>query len=301
MPAPDLSICIVSWNTRTDLEQALKSILRVHHSPDVQVVVLDNSSRDGSADMVRQLFPEVTLIESRQNLGFARGYNRAAAEAAARHLLLVNPDTVVHPGALQSLVAFLDSHPEAGAVGPRLLNPDGSLQFSCRRFPTPAAAIFRNTFLGRVLSRNRFTRDYLMADWDHRTVREVDWISGAAMCVPRTVWEEVGGFDQAFFMYAEDMDWCLRARQAGYRIYYLPEAAITHRIGGSSDQRPLAMVVQFHRSMARFYRKHYAPRWPWGLRWIPVAGICARAAFILSHTLYAEIGDQLRLLRRRRA
>ena len=294
MTAPDLSICIVNWNTRTDLEQALASILNSDPGISIQVIVLDNASQDGSAQMVRERFPGVTLIESAENLGFARGYNRAASESTGRHVLILNPDTVVHQGALGTLTAYMDSHPHIAAAGPRLLNSDGSLQYSCRRFPTPLAALFRNTVLGRLVGPDRFTRDYLMADWDHSSPREVDWISGAAMCIRRESWEKVGGFDEGFFMYAEDMDWCLRAHQACYQIHYVPEAAITHCIGRSSDQRPLAMVVQFHRSMARFYRKHYAPRWPWGLRWLPVFGVWLRAGIVLAQVLWNETRDSWR-------
>jgi hypothetical protein len=297
MTAPDLSICIVNWNTREDLEQALASILHPDPGTGIQVVVVDNASDDGSADMVCGRFPTVTLVESRENLGFARGYNRAASESRGRHLLILNPDTLVHRGALAKLTAYLDAHPEAGAIGPRLLNTDGSLQFSCRRFPTPLAALFRNTILGRLVGPDRFTRDYLMSDWDHSSPRAVDWISGAAMGIRREVWEKVGGFDEGFFMYAEDMDWCLRARQAGYEVHYVPDAVITHRIGRSSDQRPVAMLIQFHRSMARFYRKHYAQRWPRGLRWLPVAGIWLRAALILAQVLWAEGRDRIRAWR----
>jgi len=299
MPPPDLSVCIVNWNTRTDLEQALTSVLDTEPSLALEVVVLDNASRDGSAEMVRSRFPGVALLRSSENLGFARGYNRAAGEAAGRHLLMLNPDTVVYAGALDKMVAFLDSHPKAGAVGPRLLNRDGTLQFSCRRFPRPMAAIFRNTVLGRLAPGNRFTRGYLMADWDHNAVREVDWVSGAAICIRRDTWHEVGGFDEGFFMYAEDMDWCLRAYQAGWRIYYLPEAVIVHRIGGGSDQRPAAMVLAFHRSMARFYRKHYAARWPLVLRWLPGFGIWVRGALVMVQTLGNRVRDLLRRPRRR--
>ena len=294
MSSPDLSVCIVNWNTRSDLEQAIASIAEdasgSRSGPasglQVETVVVDNGSTDGSADMIRERFPSVGLIESGGNLGFARGYNLAATKASGRHLLMLNPDTVVQPGGLRELVSFLDSHPEAGAAGPRLVNPDGSLQYSCRRFPRPMAALFRNTPLGKLLPGNRFTRDYLMTDWDHHLVREVDWLSGAALCIRRRAWEQVGGFDEAFFMYAEDIDWCLRAHQAGWRMYYVPQAVVMHRIGRSSDQRPLAMVVQFHRSMIRFYRKHYARRWPFGLRWLPVAGIWARAAVVWLETLW---------------
>lgn len=293
MARPDLSVCIVNWNTRQDLEQAITSVLQSDPELELQVIVLDNASSDGTPEMVREQFRSVKLLESAENLGFAKGYNRAAEEAEGRHILMLNPDTVVQAGALRALVRFLDSRQEAGAAAPRLLNSDGTLQYSCRRLPGPMAAILRNTLLGRLVPGNRFTRDYLMADWDHRTVKQVDWVSGAALCIRRETWSEVGGFDEGYFMYAEDIDWCLRARQAGWHIYYVPESVVVHRIGRSSDQRPVPMVVEFHRSMARFYRRHYARQWPFGLRWLPLAGIWARGALVLLQTMVAQARDRL--------
>ena len=300
MATPDLSVCIVNWNTRSDLEQAITTSVEADPALSMECVVVDNASTDGSAQMVRERFPQVTLIENTENAGFARGYNRAVQEARGRHLFILNPDTTTRPGALRTLVDFMDSHPEAGASAPRILNPDGSLQFSCRRFPKPMAAVFRNTPLGALVPRNRFTRDYLMTDWDHEAVREVDWASGAALCVRRECWDEVGGFDENFFMYAEDMDWCLRAHRAGWQIHYVPQAAIVHRIGSSSDQRPFAVGLHFHRSMARFYLKHYAKGWPWALRWLPLAGIWARAGVVLIETAWRVGGDRCRRLLRGR-
>jgi hypothetical protein len=296
MAPPDLSVCIVNWNTRSDLEHALDSVLKADQGLDLQVIVVDNASRDGSADMVRERFAQVSLIRSPQNLGFARGYNLAARQARGRYLLILNPDTEARPDALRRLVEFMDAHPAAAAAGPRLLNSDGTLQLSCRRFPRALAGVFRNTFLGRLFPGNRYAAHYLMTDWNHAEPREVDWVSGAAMCVRREAWDQIGGFDERFFMYAEDMDWCLRAREAGWQIHYVPDAAIIHRVGRSSDQRPAAMVVQFHRSMARFYCKHYARRWPWGLRWLPLVGIWVRGALVLAHTAWQMGGDRVRRL-----
>jgi len=296
MAPPDLSVCIVNWNTRQDLEEALRSVSASDPELDLEVIVVDNASRDGSAAMVRQSFPRVTLIESPENLGFARAYNRAASAASGRYLLILNPDTVVQPGALGRLVAFMDSHPDAAAAGPCLLNSDGSLQFSCRRFPRAMVGVLRNTILGRLAPRNRFTRDYLMQDWDHRSTRHVDWVSGAAICIRREAWEQVGGFDEGYYMYSEDMDWCLRAEQAGWKVYYLPDAVIVHRIGRSSDQRPLAMVIQFHRSAVRFYRKHYAQHWPRGTRLLPIVGIWVRAALLVTQMSLRRLADGIRAI-----
>ncbi len=294
MAAPELSVCIVNWNTRTDLELAVSSVLQADLGLATEVIVLDNASSDGSADMIAARFPEVRLLRSPENLGFARGYNRAAGEAAGRYLLLLNPDTVTRPGALRTLYAFLEANPKAGAAGPRLLNRDESLQFSCRRFPRPVAALFRNTPLGKLFPRNRYTREYLMTDWGHDAPRDVDWISGAAMCIRRETWEQVGGFDEGFFMYAEDMDWCLRAHRAGWGISYVPQAVVMHCIGRSSDQVPVRMVIQFHRSMARFYLKHYAPGWPAPVRWLPVIGVWLRCGVVLAETFWSMALNRLR-------
>ena len=294
MSRPELSICLVNWNTRSDLEQALTSVLQADPDLPTEVIVLDNASLDGSADMVAARFPTVQLLRSADNVGFARGYNQAALRTTGRYLLLLNPDTVTHPGALRALVSFLEAHPRVGAAGPRLVNADGSLQFSCRRFPGPVAALFRNTPLGKLFPRNKYTREYLMTDCDHTRESEVDWISGAAMCVRRETWEQVGGFDEGFFMYAEDMDWCRRAHEAGWGVWYVPRAEVMHRIGRSSDQVPLKMVLQFHRSMARFYRKHYAPAWPAPVRWVPAFGVWVRCGTVLLETLWVLFLSRLR-------
>lgn len=279
---PLLSICIVNWNTREDLVKAIES-LNCGGADDREVVVVDNASSDGSAAFVRSRFPAVTLLENQENSGFSRAYNQAIEAARGEYLLLLNPDCIVHPHALERLTAFLESNPKAAAVGPRLLNADGSLQYSCRRFPTFATGLFRNTPLGRLFPRNRFSREYLMTEWDHSAAREVDWISGAAICIRREALDQVGLLDERFFMYCEDVDWCFRARKLGWGIHYLPTATVTHLIGRSSDQRPLEMVKEFHRSMAHFYRKHYAPDWPLGFRWVPLAAIRLRMWVALLH------------------
>lgn len=225
-----------------------------------EVIVVDNASSDGSAQMVTDEFPEFRLFAQTENLGFTGGHNLAIAEKKGEHALPLNSDTIVHPGAIRDLLAYLDSHPEVGILGPKLLNPDGSLQFSCRRFPNPTAALFRNTPLGRLFPNNRFTREYLMQDWNHDEPREVDWVSGAAMLVRGDVIRKIGAFDPGYFMYCEDVDWCWRTWEAGYKVVYLPSAVITHAIGRSTDKAANKMIVRFHKSMLRFYRLHQLPR-----------------------------------------
>ena len=277
----DLSIVIVSWNTRDDLARALTSMAGANCPVETETIVVDNASTDGSAAMVEQKFPWAQVISNGRNLGFAAANNQGLRASRGEFVLLLNPDTVVHPCALSSLVEFMRAHSDAAACGPKLLNADGSLQFSSRRFPTLATGFFRKVPLGRLLPDNRFNREYLMSDWDHTQPRQVDWVSGAALCLRRRVTEEIGLLDEGYFMYCEDVDWCYRARQAGYAIYYVPQATITHTRGRSSIQRPRRMALAFHQSMLRFYRKHYARGWPVWLRWFPAVGIAARLLVVL--------------------
>lgn len=206
--------------------------------------------------MVVTEFPEFTLLAQSRNLGFTGGHNLALKHATGRHKALLNSDTVVHRGAIGALLKFMEAHPQAGIVGPMLHNPDGTLQYSCRRFPNPVAAAFRNTFLGRLFPNNRYTRDYLMQDWGHSEPREVDWVSGAALFIRGDCLAQIGPLDDTLFMFCEDVDWCKRAWQADYKVMYLPQAVITHAIGKSTDKAPNRMIARFHRSMFRYYKKH---------------------------------------------
>ena len=285
--SPQLSVTICSWNTQDDLRACLRSLEGVDG---IETIVCDNNSEDGSPAMVAEEFPWVRLMAQSVNLGFTGGQNAMIAARCAPHVLLLNSDTVVHPGALDGLLAYLQAHPEVGILGPKLLNPDGSLQLSCRRFPNPLAALFRNTPLGRLFPNNRFTREYLMADFAHDAPREVDWVSGAALLARKELVDRIGGLDPEFFMFCEDVDWCWRAWKAGYKVVYLPSAVITHAIGRSTDKVPNRMIGRFHRSMWRFYRKNMLPEIAPPLRPFALAGAGAalglRAGlFVLSNKI----------------
>ena len=283
---PKLSVTICSWNTQEDLRACLLSLEGVSQGVvgGVETIVCDNNSEDGSPEMVAREFPWVRLLAQKTNLGFTGGQNLMIVARRAPHVLLLNSDTVVHPGALEGLLAYLEEHPEAGILGPKLLNPDGSLQLSCRRFPNPLAALFRNTPLGRLFPNNRFTRDYLMADFAHDRPSEVDWVSGAAMLARKELVDRIGGLDPEFFMFCEDTDWCWRAGKAGYKVVYLPSSTITHAIGRSTDKVPNRMIGRFHRSMWRFYRKNMLPEIAPPLR--PLALLGAGAALALRAGLF---------------
>lgn len=279
MPDFALSITICSWNTIDDLRACLQSLRDAKAEGDFEVVVVDNNSEDGSPDMVEKEFPEFRLLRQSKNLGFTGGHNLALAERKGFHAALLNSDTVVHPGAIAKLSQALETEPGWGIIGPKLLNPDGTLQYSCRTFPNPFAAAFRNTFLGKLFPGNKLTRDYLMQDWDHAENREVDWVSGAALFIRGEVLEKVGGLDPSFFMYCEDVDLCKRTWDAGWKVMYLHDAVITHAIGKSSDKAPNRMIHRFHLSMFRYTQKHMISQQPLVVR--PFTTLAAAAALAL--------------------
>ena len=290
MPDFKVSITICSWNTQEDLRKCLESLWEVRGEAFFETIVIDNNSADGSPDMVEANFPWVRLIRSSRNLGFTGGQNHCIAARQAPHALLLNSDTIVHKGAIARILEYADNHAEVGIVGPRLLNLDGSIQYSCRRFPNPLAALFRNTPLGKLFPNNRFTRDYLMSDFAHDKIAEVDWVSGAALFARKEFIDKVGLLDEGYFMFSEDVDWCFRCWEAGFKVMYLPDAVITHAIGKSTDKAPNRMIGGFHRSMFRFYKKNMAPRihplWrPFAVFFAGVALLLRAGMFIFKNKL----------------
>ncbi|HZP83318.1 MAG TPA: glycosyltransferase family 2 protein [Chthonomonadaceae bacterium] len=282
---PDLSVVILNWNTCKLLEKCLRSLELPQPGLKYEVVVVDNASEDNSREMVKRLFPRVRLLVNKCNVGFGEGNNAALPHTTGRYVLFLNSDTEVTEGALAAMVRFADSQPDIGILGPKLLNGDGSLQYSCRRYPNLGTGFFRNTPLGRLFPHNRFTTDYLYQDWDHNTPRDVDWVSGAALMIRRTLLDQIGGFDTTFFMYCEDVDLCWRANHAPleeegcptWRVTYFPDAIIYHLIGKSTDIVPTRMTYEFHRSQYIFYKKHYAASTPLLLRPLIPVGIGLRA------------------------
>lgn len=208
--------------------------------------------------MVRSEFGDlVKLIILPRNIGFAAAQNISIRESAGRYILLLNPDTKLStPDVLRKMVNYMDANADIGFLGPKILNPDGSLQYSARRFPTMLAACFRHTLLGKLFPNNRFVRRYLMTDWEHDQIADVDWLSGSALMVRRETIEQIGLLDERFYMYLEDVDWCRRAHEAGWRVVYFPKAVVIHKIGGASDQNPVQMIKEHHRSMLRYFLKY---------------------------------------------
>ncbi len=252
----DLSIITVSWNVRDLLRDCLRSVDAGRNQLNLEMIVVDGASNDGSADMVQQEFPWVNLIVSEKNLGFPGGNNMGIAYAKGRNILLLNPDTVILDDALPVMIRYIDQHPDIGALGAQLLNPDLSIQSSRRRFPTMLTALFESTWLETIAPAS-ILRSYYTLDLPDSEKADVDWLTGACLLVPRRVIDHVGLLDEKYFMYSEELDWCRRIKDAGWRVFYLPQARIIHHVGKSSEQAITDRHINFQRAKLRYFRKYH--------------------------------------------
>lgn len=292
---PDLSIVIVNWNVRDLLRRCLHSLFASHQPTlasntqhpalSTEIIVVDSASTDGSVEMVRQEFPQVHLITSEVNLGYTGGNNLGINAGRGRYILLLNPDTEVMGDALPAMVGYMNTHPDVGALGPQLLNPDGSIQSSRRRFPTLGTAFVESTVIQQWWPDNHILRRYYVQDRPDDAISEVDWATGACILLRRQAVDQVGLLDDEFFMYSEELDWCRRARDDGWKVVYLPTARVIHYEGKSSEQVMPLRHVRFQRSKIRYFRKHHG-------RW---AGALVRTFLLLNYT-YMLVVESLKWL-----
>ncbi|MBN1920541.1 MAG: glycosyltransferase family 2 protein [Anaerolineae bacterium] len=308
-PQPYVTVVIVNWNTREMLAQCLDSIADSGWWPvddgyrevpfKADVIVVDNASSDRSVEMVRDQYPNVQLIENNENVGFARGNNQALQEAQGYYVMLLNSDAELTSGALEALVAYIDAHPDVGAVGPYLLNGDGAtLQPSCHPVLTPRREFWRLCFLDRIWPQ----ATYPMHRWDPATPREVEVIKGACLVLRREALDQVGLLDEQYFMYSEEMDLCYRLSQAGWKLVWVPEARVIHHGEASSKQMAERMYIELYRSKVQFHRKFGGNRRARlfkalvALAYLPRA-LIASAAGLLTPTLRSRARTYRRLLR----
>ena len=261
-----LSICIVNWNTRDFLLAALKSIYDAPPEFSFEVIVVDNASGDGSAESAAANFPQVILIANAENAGYARGNNQALERAAGEYKLLLNPDVIVPPGALETAVRFMKTHADAGALGIRQVHPDGRLQPSVRGFPTPLAVLWELTGFSRFFPQSKTFGAYRMTWFDYAQTVEVDQPMGTFLLIRARVLEEIGLLDEAFPIFFNEVDWCLRCKRAGWKIYFTPDAEIIHHGGASTAQVGAAMAWESRAGLLKFYAKHYRAARFWPLR-----------------------------------
>lgn len=250
----DLSVIVVNWNTRRLLADCLTSVFETSAGLGLEVIVVDNASTDGSPAMVRERFPEVHLIVNTENAGFARANNQGAAAARGRYLLLLNSDAFPMPGALEVLVALADAQPQAGLVGAQLLNADGSFQASHTQFPNLWREFLILSGLGRLLFGYYYPSQ---GPEESRGPRIVDYVEGACLLIRTEAFQAVGGLDEGYFMYAEEVALCYAMREKGWRVWYQPAAKVIHMGGGSSQSRRVQREGDLYRGRVRFFRKYY--------------------------------------------
>lgn len=255
----DLTIIIVNYNVKYFLEQALHSLRKSTREISTQFIVIDNASDDGSVEFLRENFPWVDVIANRENLGFSKANNQGLIRAEGGYILVVNPDTVVGEDTIKILLDFMDVHPDVGAIGPKLIDRGGKFELNSRRgFPTPFAAFCKISGLAQIFPRSRLFARYNLTYLDPDTSSEVDALTGAFILIRREVYQQVGGFDEDFFMYGEDLDWCYRIKNAGWKIYYLPDARVIHYGGESVLRSRVDTRRAFYQAMYLFIRKHFS-------------------------------------------
>jgi len=251
-----LAIVIIHYNTSGDLERCLASLAAFPAGVGHEIVVVDNASVDEGLTDVQHRYPACRWIINDVNVGYARGCNQGMEAVEADYYLVLNPDIVVQPGALDRLLEFADDHPRAGMVGPQLLNEDGSIQDSCRRFYTFKTFLLRRTFFGKIFPDSLTVQRHLMKDFDHRSSRPVDWVLGGCLLVRRSAMDRIGPMDERFFLYFEDVDWCYRMWQAGFEVQYTPDARFEHRHRRASAQGKFSKSFWLHLgSLISFYEK----------------------------------------------
>ena len=276
-----LAVVICTYRSAKDVGQAIRSCL-AEGITEQQVTVVDNASSDGTVQLVRSDFPAVRLLEMGSNLGFAAATNRGARAAGGELLLLLNPDAELGPGSVAVMLGALRQDARRGAISPRLVRPDGRLDHACRRsFPTPSVALFRLVGLSRLRSGSARLGAYNLTHIPVDRAMEVDSGSGACLLIRRQLWDLVGGMDEGYFMYGEDLELCWQLRELGCTVWYEPAAMVVHRKGRSSEQVALPMLVHFHKSMWRFYRLHYMRGWDSLLAPLVAVGIAGRLAILL--------------------
>ena len=280
MASCEVAIAVINYNTRTWLASCLDSIFKAPPLASFEVFLVDNASTDGSVDLVKENYSSVHIIENAGNLGYSGAANQAIRTSEAKYVFVLNTDTVLDPEAIDILVEFGDAHEDMGVAGPMLLNTDGTIQISGRHFPSLMDAT-AHAFLGIIWPTNPFSVRYQMLDWDRQSQRSVDWVSGAAMFIRKDAAQKVGFFDERFFMYVEDMDICYRMWQDGFKVYFCPDAKVTHHLAKSSVQSSARMIIEFQRSLYRFFTKIYRHTWKWLLSPVVAVGLALRAGILI--------------------
>ena len=284
---PDFSICIVSLNAAGYLRGCLQSLREATHEAQYEVIVVDSGSTGGTAGLLAREFPEVQRIANAENLGYTAPMNQALRAGSGRYLVQLNADTLVQDGAFDRLLAYMDAHPQVGICTPKMLNRDGSFQRQCRRSAArPWDVITYFTGLWKLFPRSPLFGRYLLTYLPEDETCEVEAVSGSCMVIRRAVVDAIGYLDETYFAYQEDSDFCFRARQAGWKVFFLPEAQITHFGGqGGSGHQPYRGIYHWHRSYLVYYRRHLARDYFFLVNWLMYAGMALKLGLALAANL----------------
>lgn len=273
----DLSIVIVNYNTKKLTLECISSIYTSNVTHTFDIFVVDNNSSDGSAEAIAAQFPDVKLIINKENVGFSRANNQAIQQATGRYILLLNSDTIVMNTTLSIMTEFMDANQDIGASGCEVLLPDGQLDKACHRgFPTPQASFYYMLGLSKKHPTSPKYNSYHKSYLNMTEIHEIDCLVGAFMLVRKEAIDEVGMLDETFFMYGEDIDWCYRIKEAGWKISYNPTVSIIHYKGASSRKKPTKIVYEFHRAMYIFHKKHFANKYSFLINSLVYIGITAK-------------------------
>lgn len=254
----DLSVVVVTYNSREHILECLRSLEPAAADFSMECIVVDNASADGTRELVRREAPWARVIDSGDNLGYAKAVNIGTRATSGEFVLVLNPDCILRPGMFAPLRAWMRANPRCAIAGPRIVGPDGVAELSGRSFPRPATFLFnRYSLLTLLWPGNPWSRAYLLSDWDRTTNRSVDWLSGSCMLVRRAAIDQVGGMDEAFFMFNEDVDWCHCMKDAGWSVDYVVAAEAMHHIGASRLHTSPRVILERHRGMIHYFRKHH--------------------------------------------
>lgn len=252
----NLTIIIVNYNSWIFLKDCLASIFLQYKEEAPSVIVVDNNSDDDSPSLIKKEFPSVEVIANNKNLGYAKAVNLGIKICKTDFVLVLNPDIIIKDAdSIKKMLGYMAENKQIGILGGQLLNVDGSLQYSCRQFYNLRIILFKRTFLGKIFRTSKLVDDFLMADWDHQTVREVDWLLGACMLVRKVAWEDVGLMDERFFLYFEDVDWCYRMKKKNWQVIYYPFAKFIHHHPQESSKKILPALYHIQSSLL-FFTKH---------------------------------------------
>lgn len=268
-----LTISIVNWNTTELLRRCLTSVFDNPPGAEFEVIAVDNASADFDEQALAAEFPQVKIIANSDNTGYAHGNNQALELATGDYTLLLNPDTEVRPGALQALIDFMETHPDAAAAGARLVRPDGSVDQCARGFPSPLALFSEYLGVSKLFPESRILGAYRMTGFKFDRVAEVDQVMGSCMIISGKALREIGLMDEGFPIFFNEVDWCFRAKESGWKIYFTPDAEILHLGGQSTKQVKAAMRIESQKSLRRFYEKHYKRRVFAPIYWLVMLGI----------------------------